>query len=75
MSFEGLKELQRHGLSIPAISKLTGWDSKPIRKYLPATKCLAGVRTAASAGPIRKMRAGVVASRVFRTFAEGSLWL
>jgi transposase len=29
-----LKELQRQGVSIQAISKLTGWDRKTIRKYL-----------------------------------------
>jgi hypothetical protein len=27
-----LKELQRQGMSIPAISELTGWDRKTIRK-------------------------------------------
>jgi len=33
-----LKELQRQGMSIQAISKLTGWDRKTIRKYTrPAT--------------------------------------
>jgi transposase len=29
-----LKELQRQGMSIQGISKLTGWDRKTIRKYL-----------------------------------------
>jgi transposase len=29
-----LTELQRQGMSIQAISKLTGWDRKTIRKYL-----------------------------------------
>src|SRR5580700_1488635 len=29
-----LKELQRQGMSIQAISKLTGWDRKTIRKYM-----------------------------------------
>jgi len=29
-----LSELQRQGMSIQAISKLTGWDRKTIRKYL-----------------------------------------
>ena len=29
-----LKELQRQGMSIQAISKLTGWDRKTIRKYV-----------------------------------------
>jgi hypothetical protein len=28
------KELQRQGMSIQAISKLTGWDRKTIRKYI-----------------------------------------
>jgi len=31
-----LKELQRQGMSIQAISKLTGWDRKTIRKYIQA---------------------------------------
>ena len=31
-----LKELQRQGMSIQAISKLTGWDRKTIRKYVQA---------------------------------------
>jgi hypothetical protein len=31
-----LKELQRQGMSIQAISKLTGWDRKTIRKYVRA---------------------------------------
>jgi transposase len=31
-----LKELQRQGMSIQAISKLTGWDRKTIRKYMRA---------------------------------------
>ena len=31
-----LKELQRQGMSIQAISKLTGWDRKTIRKYMQA---------------------------------------
>jgi transposase len=29
-----IKELQRQGMSIHAISQLTGWDRKTIRKYL-----------------------------------------
>ena len=29
-----LSELQRQGMSIQAISKLTGWDRKTVRKYL-----------------------------------------
>jgi len=29
-----LNELQRQGMSIQAISKLTGWDRKTVRKYL-----------------------------------------
>ena len=29
-----LKELQRQGMSIQAISELTGWDRKTIRKYI-----------------------------------------
>src|SRR3989442_1336724 len=29
-----IKELQRQGMSIQAISQLTGWDRKTIRKYL-----------------------------------------
>lgn len=29
-----LKELQRQGMSIQGISKLTGWDRKTVRKYL-----------------------------------------
>lgn len=31
-----LKELQRQGMSIQAISELTGWDRKTIRKYMKA---------------------------------------
>jgi transposase len=31
-----LKELQRQGISIQGISKLTGWDRKTIRKYVQA---------------------------------------
>src|SRR5271165_7314417 len=31
-----LKELQRKGMSIQAISELTGWDRKTIRKYVQA---------------------------------------
>jgi transposase len=31
-----LKELQRQGISIQVISKLTGWDRKTIRKYMQA---------------------------------------
>src|SRR3974390_3510641 len=31
-----LRELQRQGMSIQAISKLTGWDRKTIRKYMRA---------------------------------------
>jgi transposase len=31
-----LKELQRQGVSIQAISELTGWDRKTIRKYVQA---------------------------------------
>ena len=33
-----LKELQRQGMSIQAISKLTGWDRKTIRKYMQAAR-------------------------------------
>jgi transposase len=33
---EELKELQRQGMSIQAISELTGWDRKTIRKYVQA---------------------------------------
>jgi len=33
---EELKELQRQGMSIQAISELTGWDRKTIRKYMRA---------------------------------------
>jgi len=33
---QDLKELQRQGMSIQAISKLTGWDRKTIRKYVQA---------------------------------------
>ena len=29
-----VRELQRQGVSIQAISKLTGWDRKTIRKFL-----------------------------------------
>ena len=31
-----LKDLQRQGMSIQAISELTGWDRKTIRKYMQA---------------------------------------
>jgi hypothetical protein len=31
-----LKELQRQGMSIQEISKLTGWDRKTIRKHMQA---------------------------------------
>src|SRR5437899_10149516 len=30
------RELQRQGMSIQAISELTGWDRKTIRKYMQA---------------------------------------
>ena len=43
-----LKELQRQGMSIQAISKLTGWDRKTIRKYMQAAGG-AGVRSAFTA--------------------------
>jgi transposase len=44
-----LKELQRQGMSIQAISKLTGWDRKTIRKYMQAAGLAPeyGPRTAA----------------------------
>jgi hypothetical protein len=29
-----IEQLKREGLSIKAISKLTGWDRKTLRKYL-----------------------------------------
>jgi transposase len=35
-----LKELQRQGMSIQAIRKLTGWDRKTIRKYLQQPSAL-----------------------------------
>jgi transposase len=35
-----LKELQRQGMSIQGISKLTGWDRKTIRKYLQQPEAL-----------------------------------
>jgi transposase len=35
-----LKELQRQGMSIQGISKLTGWDRKTIRKYLQQPSAL-----------------------------------
>jgi len=35
-SLQELKELQRQGISIQAISRLTGWDRKTIRKYMQA---------------------------------------
>ena len=31
-----LRELQRQGMSIQAISELTGWDRYTIRKYMQA---------------------------------------
>jgi transposase len=37
---QGLKELQRQGMSIRGISKLTGWDRKTIRKYLQQPSAL-----------------------------------
>ena len=36
LPLQELKELQRQGMSIQAISKLTGWDRKTIRKYMQA---------------------------------------
>jgi hypothetical protein len=35
-----LKELQRQGMSIQGISKLTGWDRKTIRKYFQQPSAL-----------------------------------
>jgi hypothetical protein len=37
---QGLKELQRQGMSTGGISKLTGWDRKTIRKYLQQPSAL-----------------------------------
>jgi transposase len=31
---QDIEEMKREGLTIKAISKLTGWDRKTIRKYL-----------------------------------------
>ena len=44
-----LKELQRQGMSIQAISKLTGWDRKTIRKYMQGGGASARVRAAFTA--------------------------
>lgn len=45
---EELRELQRQGMSIQAISELTGWDRKTIRKYVQAARVVPeyGPRTA-----------------------------
>jgi hypothetical protein len=37
-----LKELQPQGMSIQAISKLTGWDRKTIREYVQGRGCAGG---------------------------------
>ncbi len=68
-----LKELQRQGMSIQAISKLTGWDRKTIRKYTQAAGLAPeyGPRTAAP-GKLHafkpyleeRLRAGVWNARV-----------
>jgi hypothetical protein len=35
-NMQELKELQRQGMSIQAITELTGWDRKTMRKYMQA---------------------------------------
>src|SRR3989449_4710575 len=68
-----IKELQRQGMSIHAISQLTGWDRKTIRKYLlePAGVPVYGPRRAQASklDPFKpyleeRMRAGVWNARV-----------
>jgi len=68
-----IKELQRQGMSIQAISQLTGWDRKTIRKYLlePGGVPVYGPRRAQASklDPFKpyleeRMRAGVWNARV-----------
>ena len=63
-----LSELQRQGMSIQGISKLTGWDRKTIRKYLLQPNALPEYRPrrkqASKLDPFKpylegRMRAGV----------------
>ncbi len=70
---EEIKELQRQGMSIQAISQLTGWDRKTIRKYLlePGGVPVYGPRRAQASklDPFKpyleeRMRAGVWNARV-----------
>jgi transposase len=84
-----LKELQRQGMSIQGISKLTGWDRKTIRKYLQQPSALPeyGPRQAQESKldtfkPYleERMRAGVwnacvlLGSCASGTTAAGTLW-
>jgi transposase len=63
-----LTELQRQGMSIQGMSKLTGWDRKTVRKYLLQLNALPEYgprrRQACKLDPFkpyleRRMRAGV----------------
>jgi transposase len=63
-----LSELQRQGMSIQGISKLTGWDRKTVRKYLLQPNALPAYRPrrkqASKLDPFKpylkgRMRAGV----------------
>jgi transposase len=70
---EQIKELQRQGMSIQAISQLTGWDRKTIRKYLLGPEVAPvygpGPRRASKLDPFKayleeRLRAGVWNGRV-----------
>ena len=66
---EGINELKREGLSIQAISELTGYDRKTIRKYLltPVGRPVYGPRPA----PASKLEAVQTVSE--RAVAGGCL--
>ena len=59
-----LSELQRQGMSIQGISKLTGWDRKTVRKYLLQTNALPEY------GPRRKQTSKLDA---FKPYLEGRM--
>jgi transposase len=63
-----LKELQRQGMSIQAISELTGWDRKTIRKYVQRRG------SAPEYGPELRSRASWMrSSRIGGAAARGSM--
>jgi len=50
-----LTELQRQGMSIQAISKLTGWDRKTVRKYLLQPNALPAYTSPRTVPIVRKV--------------------